>query len=143
MGAAILRVSKLQAKWQTKLTAILTSTEQKRTIVNYSQKYSMLLLPLITVLREGLEAIVFVGGVSFASPATAFPLPVVIGLIAGCLVGYVIYRGGDSVKLQWFLIASTCLLYLVAAGLFSKSVWSFQQYKVCPRNPLFRKKKKK
>jgi len=36
-------------------------------------------------------------------------------------------RGGSTAKLQWFLIASTCLLYLVAAGLFSRAVWDFEQ----------------
>lgn len=34
-----------------------------------------------------------------------------------------INRGGATSKLQYFLIASTCLLYLVAAGLFSRGVW--------------------
>lgn len=36
-------------------------------------------------------------------------------------------RGGASTKLQLFLVISTCLLYLVAAGLFSKAIWYFQQ----------------
>ncbi len=35
-------------------------------------------------------------------------------------------RGGSSARLQVFLVASTCLLYLVAAGLFSRAVWSFE-----------------
>jgi len=35
-------------------------------------------------------------------------------------------RGGASSKLQFFLVISTCLLYLVAAGLFSRAVWYFQ-----------------
>jgi high-affinity iron transporter len=35
-------------------------------------------------------------------------------------------RGGASAKLQYFLIISTCLLYLVAAGLFSRGVWYLQ-----------------
>ena len=29
-------------------------------------------------------------------------------------------------KIQTFLIISTCFLYLVAAGLFSKAVWDFE-----------------
>lgn len=33
-------------------------------------------------------------------------------------------------SIQVFLIVSTCFLYLVAAGLFSKSVWYFENYKV-------------
>jgi high-affinity Fe2+/Pb2+ permease len=38
-------------------------------------------------------------------------------------------RGGSSARLQVFLVVSTCLLYLVAAGLFSRAVWSFEQQK--------------
>jgi high-affinity iron transporter len=37
-----------------------------------------------------------------------------------------IFRGGATSKLQFFLIVSTCLLYLVASGLFSRAVWYFQ-----------------
>lgn len=37
-----------------------------------------------------------------------------------------IQRGGASTRLQFFLVISTCLLYLVGAGLFSRSVWSFE-----------------
>ena len=38
-------------------------------------------------------------------------------------------RGGNLVRLQIFLIISTCFLYLVAAGLFSRGVWSLEMYK--------------
>jgi hypothetical protein len=33
-------------------------------------------------------------------------------------------------RIQFFLIISTCFLYLVAAGLFSKAVWNFEANKV-------------
>lgn len=36
-------------------------------------------------------------------------------------------------SIQVFLIISTCFLYLVAAGLFSKAVWDFENNKVCSR----------
>lgn len=36
-------------------------------------------------------------------------------------------RGGASTKLQYFLVISTCILYLVAAGLFSRGVWHLQE----------------
>lgn len=35
-------------------------------------------------------------------------------------------RGGSTARLQIFLVISTCLLYLVAAGLFSRAVWAFE-----------------
>lgn len=35
-------------------------------------------------------------------------------------------RGGNFAPIHIFLVISTCFLYLVAAGLFSKGVWYFE-----------------
>ena len=135
MGAALLRVSKLQSKWRVKLAKALEAKDTQhgallRTRFKlWCEKYAMFILPFITILREGLEAIVFIGGVSLGLPATSIPLAAVCGLLAGCLVGYCIYKGGNAAPLQLFLIASTCFLYLVAAGLFSRSIWYLEQNK--------------
>ncbi|OTA91693.1 hypothetical protein M434DRAFT_338941 [Hypoxylon sp. CO27-5] len=131
VGAALLRVGKMQEKWRVKLAKameapLLTKNNRSGWFKHFAEKYAMFVLPFITVLREGIEAIVFVAGVSFSAPATAVPLPVVVGLAAGGIVGYILYKGGAGAKLQYFLIASTCLLYLVGAGLFSRSVWYFE-----------------
>ncbi|CAG8977193.1 hypothetical protein HYALB_00006730 [Hymenoscyphus albidus] len=132
IGWALLRVSKMQDKWRVKLAKALeekpvTTDGRKGAFKRWCEKYAMFMLPFITVLREGLEAVIFIAGVSFSSPASAVPCPVVVGLIAGFAVGYLLYKGGASSKLQLFLVVSTCLLYLVAAGLFSKAIWYFQQ----------------
>ncbi|EOD51710.1 Iron permease FTR1 [Neofusicoccum parvum] len=133
MGAALLRVSKLQEKWRVKLAKALETKETGKKVStnrmkNWAEKYAMFLLPFVTVLREGLEAVVFIGGVSLGMPAESFPLAVVAGLAAGVLIGYFIYKGGSFASLQIFLIVSTCFLYLVAAGLFSKAVWDFEMH---------------
>ncbi|KAJ5654168.1 hypothetical protein N7490_001171 [Penicillium lividum] len=131
MGAALLRVSKLQDKWRLKLAKALehdknADESRKHRMKRYMEKYAMFFLPFITVLREGLEAVVYIGGVGLADPASSFPLAVFCGLLAGGLVGYVIYKGGRETSMQIFLIISTCFLYLVAGGLFSRGVWYFQ-----------------
>lgn len=97
MGAVLLRISKLQDKWRVKLAKALESKDQikgfsKGRLKQWLETYAMFILPLITTLREGLEGIVFVGGVGVGSPASAFPLPVILGLGAGCLVGLLIYK---------------------------------------------------
>ncbi|POR39498.1 Plasma membrane iron permease [Tolypocladium paradoxum] len=76
----------------------------------------MFIVPFITTMREGVEAVVFVGGVSPGLPATSFPLPVVCGALAAIIVGLI------------FLIASTSVLYLIAAGMFPKPIWSLQYH---------------
>ena len=55
----------------------------------------MFILPFVTVLREGLEAVIFAGGVSLGYPASAFPLPVFMGVLAGSTVGFLIYKWGS------------------------------------------------
>ena len=97
LGAALLRVSKMQEKWRVKLAKALeekpVATGGRRgAFKRWCEKYAMFILPFITVLREGLEAVVFIAGVSFSSPASAVPLPVVIGLIAGGFVGFLLYK---------------------------------------------------
>ncbi|RMZ85848.1 hypothetical protein DV737_g469, partial [Chaetothyriales sp. CBS 132003] len=145
MGAALLRVSKMQEKWRLKLARALESSSfshhlqqggagdhtgsnaptgtWKQKFKYYAEKYAMFVLPFITILREGLEAIVFIGGVSLGLPASSIPLATICGLLAGIAVGVLIYLGGYRAPLQFFLIVSTCFLYLVAAGLFSRAVW--------------------
>lgn len=97
MGAALLRIGRLQDKWRVKLAKAIEGPIGAKTghggrVKRFLEKYAMFILPFITILREGVEAIVFVAGVSFSAPATAIPLPVVIGLIVGAIVGYVIYK---------------------------------------------------
>lgn len=97
MGAVLLRVSKLQDKWRVKLARALEPSDMSRpwtkgAVKKWAKKFTMFILPFITVLREGLEAVVFIGGVGVGSPASAFPLPVVLGLAAGILVGFLIYK---------------------------------------------------
>lgn len=97
MGAALLRVSKLQDKWRVKLAKALAQEtdpdlSRKGRFKRWLEKYAMFFLPFITVLREGLEAVVYVGGVGLGLPASSFPLAVFCGLAAGILVGYLIYR---------------------------------------------------
>lgn len=129
MGLALLRINKTKEKWRVKIAQALIEKKKGHSwLGNWARRYVMLIIPLITTLREGLEAVVFIGGVSLGYPATAFPIPVITGLIAGLLVGWILYRGGNQLSIQIFLIIATALLYLLAAGMFSKSVWSLQYH---------------
>ncbi|EOO02197.1 putative plasma membrane iron permease protein [Phaeoacremonium minimum UCRPA7] len=138
MGLALLRINKMQDKWRQKIAeALAAHAKRSKTkhrdrfgvwIGDWSRRHVMFILPFITTLREGIEAIVFVGGVSLGLPAKSFPLPVICGILAALLIGYLLYRGGNAMSIQIFLIASTSVLYLIAAGMFSKAVWYLQYH---------------
>jgi high-affinity iron transporter len=61
MGAALLRVSKLQDKWRVKIGKVLEKREdgvaRQGGVKRWMEKYAMFILPFITVLREGIEAV--------------------------------------------------------------------------------------
>jgi high-affinity iron transporter len=58
MGAALLRVSKLQDKWRVKISKVLEQKDSKLPIKGrlkrWTEKYAMF---IVTVLREGIEAV--------------------------------------------------------------------------------------
>lgn len=85
-------------------------------------------IPLITTLREGLEGVVFIGGVSLGLPATSIPLPAIVGLAVGLLIGFLIFRSGNVLSVRIFLVGSTCFLLLIAAGMASRAVYYLQFY---------------
>jgi high-affinity iron transporter len=110
----------MKEKWRVELAQALVKTPAKKSDlfnVGYmTKKYCMFILPFITNLREGLEAVVFVGGVGLNYPASSFPITVVCGLIAGILVGFAMFYFGSAVSLQIFLVISTAIMYLIVAG---------------------------
>jgi high-affinity iron transporter len=85
-------------------------------------------VPCLTILREGLEAVVFIGGVATTEPASSIPLAATAGLAVGFLIGVFIHSGGSKIQLQRFFIISSYVLLLIAAGLASKSVGFFEDY---------------
>lgn len=89
----------------------------------YVKAHFLSILPLVTTLREGLEAVVFVGGIGATLPLSSLPVSIILGVLLGALVGYLLFRGGNKLSLQYFLICLTCFLYIVSAGLLSRGVW--------------------
>ena len=79
-------------------------------------------IPFVTVLREGLESVLLVGGVSFAESPSSIPISAITGLLVGCFVGYLIHKASNKLSLKWFFILGSYLLFLMAAGIFSRSV---------------------
>lgn len=90
---------------------------------------AIFVIPLITTLREGLEGVVFIGGVSLGLPASSIPLPAIVGLFSGLLCGFIVFKAGSFNKIRFFLVFSTCFLLVIAAGMFSRSVYYLQFYR--------------
>ena len=95
VGITMLKMgeSTRKAKWRTKLHdtcegkgSSLDSRIHTIAIDNRTRtgKWAFFVLSLITILREGIEAVVFVGGVSLSQPATSIPLATIVGITQCC-----------------------------------------------------------
>lgn len=94
MGLTMLRIDRSKVRWRAKLEGAFDPKISSAEGGNFSDKkqgksgkWILFTLPLITVLREGLEAVVFVGGVSLGQSAKSIPLAAIVGLGCGLLVG--------------------------------------------------------
>lgn len=128
MGVKILRVTKMQQKWKKKLGAAINNLQSGVTDAAWKERNALFVLPFVTTLREGLEAIVFVGGIGINENTTILSIvnAALLAIATGASIGLIMYRTGHTLSIQLFLVVSTCFLYLVAAGLFSKGVWSIE-----------------
>ncbi|KAF5318529.1 hypothetical protein D9619_010858 [Psilocybe cf. subviscida] len=113
-----------KAVWRVKLQRAFDGTRGG----TRTGKWALFILPLITVLREGLEAVIFVGGVSLGQPATSIPIAAIVGLLCGFVCGFLIYEFASRSTLTVFLVVMTNFLLLIGAGLFSKAVGSFEEH---------------
>lgn len=129
MGLFFLRMGKLREKFRIKLASIIYSDSGKLfkdnsdKAVKFSEKYAFFILPFITTLREGLEAVVFIGGVGIDQPLTSIPLSMLMAVCISGLFGYYFFKYSSSLSLKICLVVTTCFLYLIASGLFSKGLW--------------------
>ncbi|KAL2614126.1 hypothetical protein R1flu_025818 [Riccia fluitans] len=128
MAFSMIRIDTWRSKWEKKLTKVTTDSVQNFSTGELQSKYALFLIPFTVIIREGVEAVIFLGGIGLQGSGTAYPLAAVTGAICGIAIGYAIYRGGSHVAFRWFLGASTLLLLVIAAGLFTSSVHEFEEY---------------
>ncbi|BGP14690.1 hypothetical protein JCM10213_006230 [Rhodosporidiobolus nylandii] len=139
MSLGMLRIDRSKVKWRQKFQAAFAKkgesegedaqeVSERERKEGRRGKWSLFILPFVTVLRESLEMVVFVGGVSLGQSAKSIPLAAIVGLIAGFAIGYVIFASGSRLNLSIFLVISTNILLLIGAGLFSRGVWFLQAY---------------
>lgn len=113
----------MEKKWKYKLRVMMA---EKKT-AERKNKWSMCFLAFSATLREGIEAVLFLTGVSSGDSVKAVIIPSLIGAVLGILAGLVVFYLGKSIRsLKWFFIASTGFLLLIAAGMTQNGTAAFQ-----------------
>lgn len=106
----------LKRSLETRLAAVLTR----------GSWLALVLLPALTVGREGLETVFFTLAVAFSASPLGLAGGAALGLAGGLSVSYAMYRLGRRVPLGLFFNVLGVLLLLFAAGLLADGIQDYQ-----------------
>ncbi len=129
LGAALLTTMIL---WMMKQRHIAHEIEQRVAAqVAKSYKFGLFLLVFISVLREGIETVIFLSAASFVSTDNNI-MGALIGIIAAVFLGYAIFVGSIRISIKKFFSVTSILLILFAAGLVAHGVHELEEAKIIP-----------
>jgi len=99
---------------------------------SYSQTYAygLFLLIVAAVLREGVETVIFLSALNFASGISF--VGGLLGVATAIAIGYLFFIGSRKVNLKRFFSISSIFLILIAAGLVAHGVHELQEAAVIP-----------
>ena len=96
-----------------------------------TRKAGLFLLIFFSVLREGIESVIFVSAAGFASGQNNL-LGAGLGLAAAVVLGLLLFRGALRINLRSFFTITNLLLILFAAGLVAGGVHELQEAGAIP-----------
>ncbi len=91
-----------------------------------SRGAGLFLLVFVSILREGIEAVIFLGAARFASQGNNLA-GALLGLAAAVVLGYLITAGALRINLHVFFTVVNVVLILFAAGLIAHGVHELQE----------------
>ena len=104
------------------------SADLKRKVedaVTSRQSYGLAVLAFVSIFREGIETVLFLGSASFTTTGVQVLVGGSLGLLASVVVGYAILRYSVKLNLKMFFTVTSALLIFFAAGLVSRAVGEF------------------
>jgi len=95
--------------------------------IGSKESHGLLILAFVSVFREGVETVLFVGSASFSSDAFATFAGAAIGLVLAALVGLLVFRYSVRLDLRSFFRVTGVILVLFAAGLVAHGIHEFDE----------------
>lgn len=118
--------------WMMKQEHIASEMKHKLSVeISESHKFGLFSLAFVSVLREGIETVIFLGTANFVSSENN-PIGALFGIAAAIFLGYGIFVGSMKINLKKFFNITSILLILFAAGLVAHGVHELQEAGIIP-----------
>jgi len=106
--------------------------EDVRRAVRAGSGWALFSLAFFSVVREGIETVLFLTASAMSATAAQALTGGAIGLVTALLVGWLIFVAGKRLNVGLFFRVTSVLLILVAAGLVAHSVHELQEAALLP-----------
>lgn len=100
--------------------------------LSHGSVWTLASLAFVSVLREGIETVLFIVGSAQETSAFATVIGSILGFGVAAILGYILYRETHSIPLKSFFTAMSVLLIVMAAGLLSGGIHEFQELHMIP-----------
>lgn len=118
--------------WMMKQKHIAKELEHKVSLeLATAQKRGLFLLVFISVLREGIETVIFLGAASFISTNNNM-FGALAGIAGAVLLGYALFVGSMKMNIKKFFNITSILLIFFAAGLVAHGIHELEEAKIIP-----------
>jgi len=139
-------ICELQAKLEAKMSKFALSIEQSvvskehddnklptdsleittdEILVNPGLKWNLGIMAFVAVVREGLECVVFLAGLTSSYSGNSMIFPAFAGVIIGLLLGYLLIFSSKRFTMLWFVIVSMIMLFMIGGGLLTRAFTEF------------------
>jgi len=120
--------------WMQRNSNAYSESLRKKVQVALSTKetYGLAALAFVSIFREGIETVLFLGSASFTSSGVQVLIGGAIGLTAALLIGLAILRYSVKLDLKAFFSITGILLILFAAGLVAHGIHEFEEAGLVP-----------
>jgi high-affinity iron transporter len=106
---------------------------ENRVVVEVSKthKLGLFFLVFISILREGIESVIFLSASRFASGKSNL-IGATLGILTAIVLGYLIFISSIKINIRKFFVITSIVLILFAAGLVALGVHELQEAQIIP-----------
>ena len=121
--------------WMIKQKHMVVHLHKKITAAFQRQKTQtiwLFFLVFMSVFREGIETVIFLGAASFATSEGGGVTGALLGIVIASILGYIVFNASKKINIKQFFNITSVMLILFSAGMVSQAVHEFEEAKLIP-----------